>query len=115
MRSATMDEHHRRLVSRAPDAQMYAATVDVDVTMIRFLIERCGEPGWCNRHLARAGKQLSDLRGFKLFVLIQLPLAAADSGMPVREMWNSRIRFGQAHHNGDRSLFVPPGDGVPGA
>ena len=62
MRSAAVDEYHRRLVSVAPDTQVYAATVDVDLAVLWLLVECRVEPGWCDRRLARTGKQFIDLR-----------------------------------------------------
>ncbi|WP_231998343.1 hypothetical protein [Mycobacterium sp. 1245499.0] len=59
VRSTTVDEDHRRLIGITPDAQMYAATVDVHVDVVRPVIQCCGEPGWRDRHLARTGKQFS--------------------------------------------------------
>src|SRR5579875_1855702 len=112
MRSATVNEDHRRLVSVAPDAQVYAAIVDVDADVLRLVIQCCGEPGWRERHLARTGKQFSTSGGLKCRVLVQLPLDAADGGSPEWEMWRSRMRLGEPHGDGYAPFFVLLGDSV---
>jgi hypothetical protein len=62
MCAAAVDEHHRRMVSSAPDTEVYAATVDIDVAVLWLLVERGAEPRRGDRYLTRTGEQFIVLR-----------------------------------------------------
>lgn len=57
VRSAAVDQYHWRLVLGTPNAEVDAAAVDIDLSLLVVLIQCGSEPRRCNRDLARTGKQ----------------------------------------------------------